>query len=205
MIPEKSLRWMSILVFLIGIMIAACASQKFLKVHYSLPSQSEVLAGRTVSLSLNDMRENSKFLTPSAQKRLKAFSETFSLVVSRENNPGNLLGAFDVSSLFKEILKQKLENAGASVVQKTDPADAEIGVVLKQFMLDLQKRKWILTLNYQTNIIKDQRIASTQAFSGSAERLGVVGSGDAEKVISNLLTEMINKLDLEKLFQDAGL
>ena len=205
MIPKKRLSWISILAFLIGISLLACASHNYLKVHYSLPTQSEMLAGRTVSLSLNDMRQNKKFLTPTARKRLKEFSETFSLVVARENRPGNLLGVFDAEALFKEIFKRKLENAGASVGQKSDPTDAEIGIVLKEFVLDLQKRKWILTLNYQTNIIKDQRIASTQAFSGSAERLGVIGSGDAEKVISNLLTEMINKLDLEKLFRDAGL
>lgn len=205
MIPKKSLYWLSVLAILTAMTLLACASHKFLKVNYSLPSQSEVLAGRTVSVSLKDMRDNKNFLTPNARKRLKEFSETFSLVVSRENTTGNLLGVFEAEALFRQILKHKLENAGASVAEKPDPVDAEIGIVLKEFVLDLQKRKWILTLNYQANIIKDQRIASTQAFSGSAERLGVVGSGDAEKVISNLLTEMINKLDLEKLFRDAGL
>jgi hypothetical protein len=182
----------------------ACASDNFLKVHYRLPSQSEELKGRTVSLSFKDLRPNKMFLTGNAKKKLKDFSETFSLVVSQENNPGNLLGAYDVSSLFKEIFKQRLENSGVAVLEKTDQAEAEIEIGLKTFLLDLKDRKWILALNYQTNIIINQRIVSTQVFSGNAERLRVVGTGDAEKIVSDLLTDMLNKLDLEKLFRDAG-
>jgi len=204
MIPKAKLHKLFFLTFLFGSIFFACASHNFLKVHYRLPPQSEALKGLTVSLSVNDMRPNKMFLTENAQKGLKDFSETFSLVVSRENNPGDLRGIYTVSALFKEIFKQRLENSGVAVVEKSDQADAEIGIVLKTFLLDLKNRKWILDLNYQTNITKNQDIASTQAFSGNAERLRVVGAGDAEKIVSDLLTDMLNKLDLEKLFRDAG-
>jgi len=205
MIPKVKLRKLLFLTFLLGSIFFACASHNFLKVHYRLPSQSEALKGLTVYLSFKDMRPNKMFLTGNAKKELKNFSETFSLIVSQDNKPGNLLGAYDVSSLFMEIFKQRLENSGVAVAANKDQADAVIGIGLKTFLLDLKGRKWILALNYQTNIVKDQYIASTQAFSGNAERLRVVGAGDAEKIISDLLTDMLNKLDLEKLFRDAGL
>ena len=205
MIPKVKLCKLFFLIFLFGSFFLACASDNFLKVHYRLPAQSEELKGRTVSLSFKDLRSNKMFLTGNAQKKLKNFSETFSLVVSQENKSGNLLGAYDVSSLFKEIFKQRLENSGVAVLEKTDQAKAEIEIGLKTFLLDLKDRKWILALNYQTDIIIDQRIASTQVFSGNAERMRVVGIGDAEKIVSDLLTDMLNKLDLEKLFRDAGL
>ena len=96
------------LTILIGCTLVACASHNFLKVHYRLPSQSEALQGRAVSLSMKDLRPNKIFMTGNAKKQLKDFSEIFSLVVSQENSPGNLLGAFDVSALFKEIVKQNL-------------------------------------------------------------------------------------------------
>jgi len=205
MIPKLKLRRLFFLTFLLGSLFFACASHNFLKVHYRLPSQSEALKGQTVYLSFKDMRPNKMFLTGNAKKELKNFSETFSLIVSKDNNSGDLVGAYEVSSLFIEIFKQRLKNSGVTVAVNMDQADAEIGIGLKTFLLDLKGRKWILDLNYQTNIVKDQHIASTQAFSGNAERLRVVGAGNAEKVISDLLTDMLNKLDLEKLFRDAGL
>lgn len=205
MIPKNKLPGIIFLTFLLGFNLYACASNKFLKVHYRLPAASEALQGRTVSLSVKDLRHNKIFLTNNAKKKLKDFSGIFSLTVSEEDTPGNLLGAFEVTALFKEIFKQRLENSGVTVTENADQADAEIGVVLKTFVLDFKDRNWILALNYQTNIFKERRVASTQAFSGNAERLRVVAAGDAEKIISNLLTDMINKLDLEKLFRDARL
>ena len=204
MMTKTMPRNLILLTIVLGNLLFACASPKFLKVHYRLPAQSEAVAGPTVSLSVKDMRPNQMFLTANAKKGLRDFSDTFSLVVSQENKPGDLLGVYDAPNLFLEIFKRRLENAGITVLAGNDQANAEIVIGLKTFMLDLKDRKWILTLNYQTDIIKEQRIASTQGFSGSAERLRVVGAGEAEKIIGDLLTDMINKLDLEKLFRDAG-
>jgi hypothetical protein len=42
-----------------------------------------------------------------------------------------------------------------------------------------------------------------EAVSGSAERLQLLKKNDAEKVLGELLTDMANKLDLVRLFQQA--
>ena len=41
--------------------------------------------------------------------------------------------------------------------------------------------------------------------SGDAERLKTLGSRDADKVISELVTEMVNRLDVVAFMRQAGL
>ncbi len=51
--------------------------------------------------------------------------------------------------------------------------------------------------------VKNGRLLAMQSVNGSAERLKVMGKSDAEKVLAELLTDMVNKLDIAKLFQQA--
>ena len=41
--------------------------------------------------------------------------------------------------------------------------------------------------------------------TGGAERTKVMGKGGGEKLIGELFTDVINKLDIPKLFENAGL
>jgi hypothetical protein len=45
----------------------------------------------------------------------------------------------------------------------------------------------------------------SETITGNAQRLKTIGSGGAEKVISELVTDMANKLDIAELFRRAGL
>ena len=60
-------------------------------------------------------------------------------------------------------------------------------------------------MSYQTKLLKDGNIILSETVSGKAERYKVVGSREAEKVIGELLTDMINQLDVQQLFRRAGL
>jgi hypothetical protein len=107
-------------------------------------------------------------------------------------------------SAVKEIFKQRLLNAGITVVDQKDGI-AEIQIVLKEFMLDLQGRDWIFNMNYQANIMSDGRLTVSETITGNAQRLKTIGAGGAEKVISELVTDMANNLDIAELFRRAGL
>jgi len=78
--------------------IGACASKPFLKVQYQLPSASAALTGETISVTISDRRKDTAFLSSSAQKSLKNFDGTFSLVVLRDDGSGNLIGAYDMDN-----------------------------------------------------------------------------------------------------------
>ena len=58
-------------------------------------------------------------------------------------------------------------------------------------------------MSYQANLLKDGRLLAMESVSGSAERLKVMGKSDAEKLLGELMSDMVNKLDLAKLFQQA--
>ena len=87
------------------------------------------------------------------------------------------------------------------VAAEEDPATPLLEIVLKEFKLDLQNRKWIITMNYQANLVKEDIIVTGQTITGSAERLRVVGSKDAEIIVGELVTEVANKLNLNDLLQ----
>jgi hypothetical protein len=192
------------LTLIIAVFSGACSSKPFLKVQYQLPSATtRVLDGQKVSLSVADVRANDVFLTENAKKSLKGFKDSFSLVVLREDGSGNLVGAYNLNSLLIEIFKQRLENSGLYVVAAQDSADPALVIQLKNLKLDLAGRKWIISMSYQARLEDSGSLLASESINGSAERLKVVGKSDAEKILSELLTDMVNKLDLVKLFQQV--
>jgi ABC-type uncharacterized transport system auxiliary subunit len=185
------------------ILTGACSSKPFFIVHYQLPSPSNTLEGQEVSLLITDIRENKALLSASAKKSLREFNETYSLVVLKEDGSGNLLGVYEIEALFLEIFKQRLNNLGMQVPPPANKAEYELEIRLKEFKLDLAGRKWIINMSYQANLSKNGRLLAMESVNGSAERLKVMGESDAEKLLGELLTDMVNKLGLAKLFQKA--
>ena len=201
---KLSKRWMlTIPVLTLVFLAGACATKPYLKVQYQLPSQSRTLAGKKVYLAVADMRDKNVFLTENARKALKDFSDTFSLVVLQEDGSGNLIGAYDLISLLREIFRQRLTNAGIQVVEIADNADFELKIDIEEFNLDFANRKWIVRMNYRASLLKNGRLLSREAVSGEAERLKVMGKNDAEKVLGDLLSDTANRLNLAGLFEQA--
>ena len=193
----------SALALVMAILVSACASKPFLKVHYQLPSPSQVLTGENVVLTIVDDRKDNTFLSANAKKSLKNFNDIYSLVVLHDDGRGNLIGAYDLNSLVKEIFKQRLENEGGHVIINPENADASLEIQLKEFKLDIVKRKWILRMSYQAGLSKNSGLVAKESVNGSAERLKVMGKSDAEKILGELVTDMVNKLDVAKLFQQV--
>ncbi len=187
----------------VAVLASACASKPFLKVQYQLPSSSTALTGERLSLTISDRRNDDAFLSANAKKSLKNFNGTYSLVVLRDDGSGNLIGAYDLDSLLKEIFKQRLENESVQVIASADNADASLEIQIKEFKLDLVDRKWVLRMSYQAGLSKNSGMLAKESVNGSAERLKVMGKSDAEKILGELVTDMVNKLNVSRLFQQA--
>lgn len=198
----QSLKMLSFF-YLMGIFVCSCSSTQFLRVHYQLPAKSESLRGAEVSLIFKDMRKNPAIISQSAKKELRDFSGDFTLVVARENENGKLIGVFDLSSMLKEIFKQRLENTGINVSEEKD-LETQIEFVLKEFILDYADRNWKITMSYQTNLKKESDVVVSESVSGQAERVKVIGNQEADKVVGELITDMVNKIDLQQMFRHAG-
>lgn len=181
----------------------ACSPKPLLKVQYQLPSQSNALEGKKVTLAVSDMREKKALLTESARKSLKNFKGTFSLVVLQQDGSGNLVGAYDLVSLLTEVFQQRLKNEGIQTAAVADSALPEIKIEIMEFQLDYAKRKWITKMNYRASLLEGGRLLSKESVSGEAERLKVMGKSGAEKILSELLSDTVNKLNLARLLQQA--
>jgi ABC-type uncharacterized transport system auxiliary subunit len=183
---------------------AACSSKSFLVVNYQLPGPSGSLKTIETSLEILDVRDRKTFLSENARKSLKSFNETYSLVVLNSDGSGNLLGVYDIDSLISEIFRQRLQSFGVRVSASGAGAPNTLEIKLKQFELDLARRKWVVKMSYQASLLNEGRYVATESVNGSAERLKVTGKSDAEKVLSELITDMVNKLDIATIFEQAG-
>ena len=190
-----------ILAFLAG----ACTSKPFLKVQYQLPSPSSTLEVKQVSLTVSDMRIKETLVTETARKSLRDFKGGFSLVVLREDGSGDLRGAYDLVSLFSEVFQQRLKNEGIQATTVADSTLPELKIEITEFQIDYVDRKWIVGMNYKASLLDNGKLLSKESVSGQAERLKVMGKKDAEKILSELLTDVVNKLNLVGLFQHARL
>ncbi len=187
------------MILFIGMLTSFCASKNLLTVKYQLPPQPVQPKEIKVALQVKDMRENPNIATKSARLALKNFTENFVLIVAQENKNDKLVGAFGLSSMLKKIFKHRLENAGVVVTEEQDPSIPLVEIVLKEFTIDLPNRNWVITMNYQANLIEQNRVVAGETVTGSAERLRVIGSKDAEIVLGELVTEVANKLNLNEL------
>jgi hypothetical protein len=191
------------LAIVMAISVSACASKPFLKVQYQLPPASTALTGERISLAVADRRNDDSFLSSNAKKSLKNFNGIYSLVVLRADGSGDLIGAYDLDSLLKEIFKHRLENEGLQVVATADNADASLEIQLKEFKLDIVDHKWVLDMSYMAGLSKNSGLIAKDSVNGSAERLKLMGKNDAEKILGELVSDMVNKLDVAKLLQQA--
>lgn len=181
----------------------ACSPQPYIKVSYQLPPPANALDGKSLSLAIAGDGKNEVSIGQNAKKSLEDFNGTFTLVVRRENGTGDLVGIYRLSSLLSEVFTHRLQQLGIHVTTAADNV-LELKITLKRFNLDLTDRKWVVDMAYRADLIRDGRVLSGQTISGQAQRLNVMGKSDVEKLIGELLSDMVNRLDVVQLFQQAG-
>ena len=189
------------IILVVAVLSSFCAAKNFLTVNYQLPTESVELKDTRVVLTVKDIREDTRIVTPSAQKALKNFTGHFALIVAQKNKEDRLVGAFSLSSMIREIFYQRLKNAGVQVVTEEDIGVPTVEIVLKEFKLDLTNRKWFITMNYQANLIKQNRVVAGEKITGSAERLRVISGKNAEIIIGELVSDVVNRLNLNEFLQ----
>lgn len=190
---------------LLAALAAACASPAVLSVAYRLPPRPLERLSRVVTVEVADERPNKAFLSPYAAAELEGFTNVYALVVSPYGGGEDLKGAYEVGPLFRQLIQYRLEHAGVTVAAADAKAEALVRFVLREFRLDYGDRKWSTFAGFEAQVLRAGGLAARQAVTGSAERLRVMGKTDAEKVISELVSDALNRLDVAALFKQAGL
>ncbi|HPA15827.1 MAG TPA: hypothetical protein PKV75_11250 [Desulfobacterales bacterium] len=192
-------------ILLIGTVLAACATTSYLNVTYQPPPESYALDGKEIFFDFKDMRTDKTVLSETAQKKLKNFTGIFSLTVASQGEKGPVVGAFYLPSLFQEAFTRSLVNMGAELLPEPKNDEPILEIVLKDFILDVVGRKWVASIRYETDLIKNGNLLASQNISGNAERYDLLGRKDADKLLGEIFTDIVNKLDIHKLFEQAGL
>jgi len=60
-------------------------------------------------------------------------------------------------------------------------------------------KKFHWQISFEASLIKGDRLIAKETISGKAERVKILGQGDAEKVIGDLFTNVVNDIDIQKL------
>jgi len=199
-----SVLFRGLVTLLVSLLIFSCASIPELQVLYKLPPPSKQLKGRLVTLTVDDERASKTVLGKGAKEEFKGFSGNISLSVAGYNEKELRVGIFNVPDLMGEAFKRKLENLGVEVLSEKTLAKLELVIVLKEFSLDLDGREWVAKMSYEAKLIRARDTLTTQIIDGQAERYKVLGRGSADTLMGEIFTDMVNALDLSRLFKQAG-
>lgn len=176
-----------------------CASISDIKINYQLPIENPQLEGKRVVLTISDIRTDREILTPIAKKELKNFSGGLSLSVSQPNQTGYVVGIFEMKRILSEVFKRRLENEGLEVRQDSKYR-YELEITLIEFLIDIVDRKWVVKMAYEARLNVDGKTAVTHKIGGEAERLSLAGTGSLDAVLSEIFTDLVNRLDLVSFF-----
>jgi len=190
--------------FLILTLMVSCAVIPELTINYRLPPESDELKGEKVYLVFEDIRESKDIMGRGARKDFKGFSGSISFSLARNKEDGFKIGSYDLRALCLKAFKSKLENLGVAVVSERKNSRSELVFVINEFYLDLVERKWIAKMGYEARLVKDGKICAKQMISGQAERLKIIGHAQADTVMGEIFTDIVNKLDVGKLFRQAN-
>lgn len=177
----------------------SCAARPTLRIDYRLPMGSEAPFAGKVIVKARDARGSAATLSPAARSKLKDFTDHFSLALGQ----GAPEGIYELEDLFSTALKERVLKAGFEVLPFGSPADPALIVNINAFFLDYVEFKWKLAMGIDVQLVRDRQVVASRSVSGSAERVRVPGKKDADKLVSEIFTDIMNRIDLAALLKNA--
>ncbi len=195
-----------LLALLILLSMVSCATTiPELQVQYMLPTPSDALKGRAIALTIEDRRADKSILRGGAHEEFKGSSNAVSLSVAETNQKGSNIGIFQVPALMREAFNRRLARSGVKVLSDKTAGIPGLVIVLKEFSLDLVGREWLVKMSYEARLTGEKGAVATQFVNGEAERYKVIGRDSADTLMGEIFTDMVNSLNLARLFEQMGL
>ncbi len=185
--------------------LGSCASIPELGVLYRMPQPTSRLQGMEVSLVIQDARPSKEILRPGAKGVFGVFSGNISYSLARFNEKGFKIGVFTLREALRKSFEKRLEAEGLKVVSDSMAQVPKIVIVVEELYLDYKDRRWVGEMAYEARVVKEGQVLATQHLTGKAERIRIMGRKGADRVMGDLITDMVNRLDLVKLFSQARL
>jgi len=189
----------------------ACSTVPVLHVNYRVPDKTSLLQGKRVFLEIRDSRPDKDMLGGGAKEDFKNATEGVSLSVAEGNERGFKIGVFTLKDAMREIFKERLTSLGLNVVTDENSKGDEpmFAVDIQVFKLDLTKgavkRTWTAEMAYNVEIIEKGKVLAGTRISGNSEKLKIALRKEADSLISELVTDLANRLNPEALLKQAGI
>ncbi|MCG6911011.1 MAG: hypothetical protein LJE94_12925 [Deltaproteobacteria bacterium] len=195
----------SFVFILAGLLVAfaaACAKPYSVKVLYTLPEAPQQLQGQKIGLQVEDRRADKSVFSEKARSEFDLWNGNFTLATNEGEASSQ---TYDLQDLVATALKERLKAMQVEVVEDGAEALPVMRVAIEQFKIDLEGRTWYAGFAYRARLSKDSSKIARESVNGKAERAKIMGRGGGEKLIGELLTDGLNKLNVSKLFENAGL
>ncbi|MBT8342233.1 MAG: hypothetical protein HKP58_13255, partial [Desulfatitalea sp.] len=163
----------------------------------------QALDGLRARVQVKDLRDDKKIFGPTAANDFKQFNDRYHLAWTEADKERLSVGETDLQGLFQEAFEKRLELLGVEIAPYTDDDAPQFQILLNTMKIDLKERKWMVQASYEANLSMDNQLVARQIISGSAERVKIVGRKGADTTLSEIFTDVINKLDIVKLFRQA--
>jgi hypothetical protein len=183
----------------------SCAGRQYLIVDYTIPTATQHLDDQSVRLRIDDQREDRKIMSPSAAAKFQAFNDRYSLAWVTPDKGRILAGEHDLAALFQKAFAKRLALMGAITAPESNFQNPELAISLESFTIDLQGQKWVAEVAYSASLTQEGHPVTKEQIRGNAERIRIVGRKGADMVISDIFTEVVNRLDMVTLFRKAEL
>lgn len=196
---------------LLMLTVLSCSSVPVLKIHYRVPANTDPLKGRKVFLEIRDSRTDREIFGEGAKDDFQNASDSISLSVAEGDEKGFKIGLFAIDELMLEIFRERLEGLGLEVETSFNNRGDEpvIAIDLQGFKLDLTvgtvKRTWTASMAYNAEISHNGKVIASNRISGKSEKMKIIRRKEADSLMSDLVTDLANRLDPEELFRQAGL
>ncbi|MCU0594291.1 MAG: hypothetical protein MUC98_02350 [Desulfobacterota bacterium] len=187
-----------------ALFMAACSSIAYVQLNDRVPAKDSALAGKKAFLSVEDERKTKEFAGPGVKREFDRFSETLAYSVQKGTEPALKHGLYDVPSLVKEAFRARVESEGVEILTERKAGQMELVFALQDFSLDLVGRNWKTKFGYEVRLMKNGNLLAKQFANGEAERLKLMGTEQADAVVGDLFSDVMNRMNVAKLFKDAG-
>jgi hypothetical protein len=187
------------------LVIGGCTGRPYLIVDYAVTPKLYSLNGQSVAVQVEDLRRTKSVMEPRALSAFPDFRNRYGLAWVMPNRQRILAGEHDLSELFKQTFTKRLERSGAKVQQGKAPSIPVFKVSINTVRIKLIGVKWYATVSCTAGVMVNGRRVAGETVSGNAERVRVIGRKGADVLLSNIFTDVVNRIDIVKLFQQANL
>lgn len=196
--------WAGIFAVMTSLIVFSCGPKPVIKINYQPPATSTDLSGISTAVVFEDQRADVSILDKNARRELRNFTGQFSYNLAMEEK-STKIGVYDLPNVMEKTLKERLKRMGAGVLDSPLDAEPVIVIMLKEFHLKFDDRVWIFSISYDAELKVDGKILAREVVAGSGNRVKIVGTGDADKLLSSVYSDVVNKLNIEKMFKRAEL